>query len=94
MIVRCVTATMYTTGKSGTERQCINNMWSGDSNWLWEGVVYFCTELAAGNDMVESLWVRIKGQANKVDIAVGVYDRPPCQDDNTNDLLFKELRYL
>lgn len=60
----------------------------------WEGVAYFCNKLAAGNDMVETLWVRVKGQANKVDIVVGVYYRPPCQDDNNNDLLFKGMRYL
>ena len=42
--------------------------------------------------MVESLWIRIKGQANKGDIIVGVFYRPPCQDDDTDELFFKELR--
>jgi len=28
-------------------------------------------ELGAGNDKVESLWVRIRGRANKADILVG-----------------------
>ncbi|GAB0203202.1 hypothetical protein GRJ2_002785800 [Grus japonensis] len=51
-----------------------------------------CTELSVGDDMVESLWVRIKGQANKGDVVVGVYYRPPSQDDATDELFFKELR--
>lgn len=36
------------------------------------------------SDMVESFWVRIKGQANKVDVVVGVYYNPHGQDDNTD----------
>ncbi|GAB0190604.1 hypothetical protein GRJ2_001525700 [Grus japonensis] len=51
-----------------------------------------CTELSVGDDTVESLWVRIKGQANKGDVVVGVYYRPPSQDDATDELFFKELR--
>ena len=31
-----------------------------------------CLELNDGDDRVECLWVRIKGKANKADIAVGV----------------------
>lgn len=48
-----------------------------------------CTELAADNGTAESLWVSGKGQANEVDV-VGVY-RLPSQDDNTDDLFFKDL---
>ncbi|GAB0208021.1 mitochondrial enolase superfamily member 1 [Grus japonensis] len=51
-----------------------------------------CTGLSVGDDTVESLWVRIKGQANKGDVVVGVYYRPPSQDDATDELFFKELR--
>ncbi|GAB0186493.1 hypothetical protein GRJ2_001114600 [Grus japonensis] len=50
-----------------------------------------CTELSIGDDMVKSLWVRIKGQANKGDVIVGVYYRPPSQDDATDELFFKEI---
>ena len=46
----------------------------------------------AGNDRVESLWVRIKRQANNVDVVMVVYYQPPSQDDDTNELFFKELR--
>ncbi|GAB0204012.1 mitochondrial enolase superfamily member 1 [Grus japonensis] len=51
-----------------------------------------CTGLSVGDDTVESLWVRIKGQANKGDVVVGVYYRPPSQADTNNELFFKELR--
>ena len=37
--------------------------------------------LGAGNDKVESLWVRIRGRANKMDILVGVCYRPPSEDE-------------
>ena len=51
-----------------------------------------CTELAIGEDTVKSLWVGTKGQANKGDVIIGVYSRLPSQDDNTNDLFFRERR--
>lgn len=50
------------------------------------------TEPAVGSDMVGSLCVKIKGQANIEDIIVGVYYRPPRQDDDTDELFLKELR--
>lgn len=45
-----------------------------------------CMELAVScfSDTVESFWVRIKGQANKVDVVVRVYYKPHGQDDNTD----------
>ena len=48
--------------------------------------------LAVGNDRVESLWVRIKGKANKAAVVVGVYYQPPSQHDDTNELFYKGLR--
>lgn len=48
-----------------------------------------CTELTADNDTAENLWVSSKGQVNEVDV-VGAY-RLPSQDDNTDDLFFKDL---
>lgn len=50
-----------------------------------------CTELSSGNDVVERLWVRITGQANKGDVIVGFYCRPPSLYDKTNELFFMEL---
>ncbi|KAK4816220.1 hypothetical protein QYF61_013458 [Mycteria americana] len=42
---------------------------------------YFsCVELSNYDDKVESLWVRMRGKANKADILLGVCYRPPNQD--------------
>ncbi|KAJ7425329.1 hypothetical protein BTVI_03224 [Pitangus sulphuratus] len=49
-------------------------------------------ELIVGNDMVERLWVRTKGQTNIKDVIVRVYYRPHRQDDNTNEFFFEEQR--
>ena len=40
-------------------------------------------------ECVESLWVRIKGQASMVDIIVGVYYRSPDQEGEVNEAFFK-----
>ncbi|KAK4830538.1 hypothetical protein QYF61_011676 [Mycteria americana] len=40
---------------------------------------------------VECLWVRIRGKANKADIVVGVCYRPPNQDEETDELFYKQL---
>ena len=39
------------------------------------------TELITGDDKVESLWVKIRGRADKADILVGICYRPPNQDE-------------
>ncbi|KAK4831824.1 hypothetical protein QYF61_019347 [Mycteria americana] len=48
-------------------------------------------ELDDGDDRVECLWVRIRGKANKADIVVGVCYRPPNQDEQTDELFYKQL---
>ena len=45
----------------------------------------FDVELGDGNDKVESLWVRMRRKANKVDILVEVCYRPPNQDEETDE---------
>ena len=47
---------------------------------------------SAGDNTVVTLWIRIKGKANKADIAVGVNYQPPSQDDHTDELFYKESR--
>ena len=45
-----------------------------------------------GNDeQVESLWVRIKGQANIGDTAVGVYYRPLNQEEEVDETFYKQM---
>ena len=40
---------------------------------------------ASNEEQVESLWVRIKGPAQKGDITVGVYYRPPDQEEEIDE---------
>jgi len=49
-----------------------------------------CIELGRGanEERFESLWVRIKGQAHTSDITVGVYYRPPDQEEEEVDEAF------
>lgn len=41
---------------------------------------------------IESLWIRMKGQTIHLDIMVGVYYRPPSQDNGTDELFLGKLR--
>jgi len=50
-----------------------------------------CMEFNVGDDRVESLWVRIKVKANKINIIVGVCYRPPNQDEEVGKTLYKQL---
>ncbi|PKU42731.1 adaptin ear-binding coat-associated protein 1 [Limosa lapponica baueri] len=56
--------------------------------------IFECLELTNGNDRVECLWVKIKGKANKADIMVGVYYRPPNQDVEINEIFYHQLAKL
>jgi len=53
-----------------------------------------CIELCLGVDeeQVESFWVRIKGQAHTGDITVGVYYRPPDQDEEVDEAFYRQLK--
>lgn len=69
-------------GQAGQKRQGAGTICNGGLG---------CTELAIGDDnIVESLRVRIKGQKSKADVTVEIYYRPPCQDDNTDELFFND----
>ena len=49
------------------------------------------TELMAGDDKVESLWVKIRGRDDKADILVGVCYRLPNQHEETDEVFYKQL---
>ena len=49
------------------------------------------TELVGGDDKVESLRVKIQGRADKADILVGICYRPPNQDEETDEVFYKQL---
>jgi len=53
-----------------------------------------CIELCLGVDeeRVESLWVRIKGQPHMGDIIVGVYYRPPDQEEEVNEAFYRQVQ--
>ena len=53
-----------------------------------------CIELGLGanEEWVESLWVRIKGQAHKGDITVGVYHRPLDQEEEIDEAFYRQLQ--
>ena len=48
-------------------------------------------ELGAGNDKVESLGIRIRGKANKVDILVDFCYGPIKQDEETDKAYHEQL---
>ena len=47
------------------------------------------TELMDGDDKVESLWVKIRGRADKADILVGVCYRPQNWDEETDEVFYE-----
>ncbi|TRZ14383.1 hypothetical protein HGM15179_012724 [Zosterops borbonicus] len=47
--------------------------------------------IETNEDGVECLWVRIKGEANKADIVLGVCYRPPNQEEEVDNLFYKQL---
>lgn len=52
-----------------------------------------CTQLhlGEGEGQVESLWVRIKGWAGMGDTVVGVYYRSPDQEQEVDEVFYKQL---
>ncbi|PKU36607.1 adaptin ear-binding coat-associated protein 1 [Limosa lapponica baueri] len=50
-----------------------------------------CINLDSRDDEVERLWVRMKGKANKGDFVLGVCCRPPNQDEQVDEALYKRL---
>ncbi|RMC00385.1 hypothetical protein DUI87_22993 [Hirundo rustica rustica] len=47
--------------------------------------------IETNEDGVECLWVRIKGKANKADILLGVCYHPPNQEEEVDNLFYKQL---
>ena len=52
---------------------------------------YECVEINNIDDKVESTWIRIKAEANKTDIIVGVCYRTPTQNEEVDERLYKQL---
>lgn len=43
-------------------------------------------------EQVESLWVRMRGQANKGNLMVGVYYKPPDQGEDVDKMFLLQLQ--
>jgi len=43
-------------------------------------------------EQIESLWIRIKGQAHMGDVIVGVYYRPPEQEEEVDEAFYRQLK--
>jgi len=53
---------------------------------------YFdCMELNDCDDKIECLLVKMRWKANKADILLGVYYRPPNQDEEADEVFYKRL---
>jgi len=50
-----------------------------------------CIELNDCDDMVECLWVKMRGKDNKADILLGVCYRPPNQHEEVDEVFYKQL---
>ncbi|KAK4832275.1 hypothetical protein QYF61_021674 [Mycteria americana] len=50
-----------------------------------------CTALTVRDDVVESLWLRIRGMENKADVIVDVCYRSPSRDDSDYELFYRQL---
>ena len=48
--------------------------------------------MKSSDEQVEGLWVKVRGQANKGNLAVGVYYRSPDQGENVGRAFFLPLR--
>lgn len=51
-------------------------------------------ELTVGIGTVESLWVKLKGQMNNVDVTVVVYYSSPIQDDDVKKYFLRNQETL
>jgi len=50
-----------------------------------------CIELNNCDDKVKCLWVKMRGKANKADVLLGVFYRPPNQDEEDDEAFCKQL---
>ena len=48
-------------------------------------------ELGTENEKVESIWVRVRGRDNEADILVGDRYRLPNQNEDTDEVFYKQL---
>ncbi|KAJ7423524.1 hypothetical protein WISP_33455 [Willisornis vidua] len=59
--------------------------------WLYILESLDSVELEVTNDKIQCLWTRIREKVNKADILIRVCYRPPNQDDEGDELFYKQL---
>jgi len=64
----------------------------GVALYVREQLEYIELGLGADEEGVESLWVTIKGQAHKGEITVGVYYKPPDQEEEIDEAFYRQLQ--
>ena len=64
--------------------------WQQHPGWGYLGCA-LCVRIT-NEERVESLWVRIKGQAHTGDITVGVYYRPSDQEEEIDEAFYRQLQ--
>ncbi|PKU29035.1 mitochondrial fission process protein 1 [Limosa lapponica baueri] len=60
--------------------------------WIESEEISLKLSLGADEEIVESLWVRIKGQASMRDTVVGDYYRSPDQDGEADEAFYSQLK--
>ncbi|TRZ06605.1 hypothetical protein HGM15179_020502, partial [Zosterops borbonicus] len=55
---------------------------------------FMADDIETNDDEIECLWVRVKGKANKADIVLGVCYPPLDQEEEVNNLFYKQLENL
>ena len=63
----------------------------GSGMALYIGECFNVVEIRVGNERVEFLWIRIKGLANKVGILMAVCNRLRNQDEEMDEVFYKQL---
>ena len=61
----------------------------GVALYAWER--FDLTALTVRDDVVESLWVKIRRMENKEDVIAGVYHQSPSQEDSTDEVFYRQL---
>lgn len=54
-------------------------------------LTFECLEFNDSDEGVECLWVRVRGKANKANIIIGVFYRPLNQEEEANEIFYKQL---
>ncbi|KAF4792047.1 hypothetical protein TURU_124700 [Turdus rufiventris] len=66
-------------------------LWAVSNSWGITFKAFDDMDVETNDDEIKCLWVRIKGNANKADILLGVCYRPPNNEEEVDNLFFSQL---